>query len=187
MFGQTTQMRKLTLAWCAALGAASLLAGCGTSASHSTVTTVVIKEASPTSTATSTPPATVTVTAAATSTANPVQTTPNVPDQPLYDFPSNARATCMTADYATRIPITDPGLRTQAGHRTTCGFAQRIASLVRASMHTDPSQSTLNLSVYSSTFNRNKPISCTVTGQIADCYVADTEENIWVSVRGSQG
>ncbi|GAB3587405.1 hypothetical protein GCM10027579_24710 [Calidifontibacter terrae] len=69
----------------------------------------------------------------------------------------------MTADYGSRIPITDPGLRTQQGHRTTCGFAERVASVLRAGYHTHPGNTTYQLGIYSSTLDRNLPITCSVT------------------------
>lgn len=185
-------MNKMHLWGGVALASATVLTGCGGGAGQSdrpAVTTVIVKTEPATSSSAPTATVTITATNAPTTTAQAPVSTSQVPvaQTPHYNFPSNSQASCMTADYATRVPITDPGLRTQVGHRTTCGFAQRIASLVRASMHADPSQSELNLSVYSSTFNVNKPISCTINERIADCYVADTEEHIWVSTRGSQG
>lgn len=93
----------------------------------------------------------------------------------------------MTAGYGQRIPITDPGLRTQIGHRTTCGFAERVASLVRADLYNRPADTSISLTVYSSITKENRPVACTVQGDLATCLVNNTSETIYVSRQDTSG
>lgn len=174
---------------CAVALTAASLAGCatGTAAAPTTSTKVVFvtpaTTAVPSATATATQSSPV---ATATQPAAPAPT-PTQQPSPQFDFPSDARASCMTADYGSRIPITDPGLRTEAGHKTTCGFAERVASVLRAAAHTHPDQGTYSLSVYSSILDENRPVSCTVSAGIATCTVDSGSEHIYVTTRDTSG
>ncbi len=155
--------------------------GCGSSTKPGGSTTTVIELApSSASTASLTAPSTVTVTASSSSaeTTSTSATTAQPTTTRSFAFPADARATCLTAGYNQRIGITNPGLRTQAAHKTTCGFLERVGSLVRADLYKHPDETSVSLSVYSSAFDRNQPLSCSVTNGIATCSVDGSTEEL---------
>lgn len=93
----------------------------------------------------------------------------------------------MTAGYGQRIAINDPGLRTQVGCKTTCGFLERVGSLMRADLYKHPSETSMDLSVYSSAFDRNQQVLCSVASAIATCSVDGSREHMYVSAQDTSG
>ncbi len=112
-----------------------------------------------------------------TPTPTPVQT----PATSAFVFPADAQSTCMTFGYTERLPISDPGLRTQIGHKTTCDFATRVASDVRAYVNGHPGETSFSLSAYSAVFKRYQTLTCALTKGTATCLVAGGTEHVYVS------